>query len=199
MAPIATAICDARVPRISLSTSYTTIDTIAMSRRSHHVTGGRSSSESSQGMIGRGSGPGARSRGRSPRRASTPALTRGPRSVPEPCSRIISATRATCTISATAWTRTICAPPSTAAVTAAAVAQSRSAAGAPPAAAARNDLREGPTSTGRPSAARAASAGQRGQAVLGPLGEAQARVDDDLLPGARRGSPRARWRGSARA
>src|SRR6266545_5149695 len=75
--------------------------------------------------------------------------------------RIASATRTTCTISDTRWTRTMCAPAITATVTAAAVAQSRSGPAeveTPGAAAARKDLREAPTRSGRPSAANRSSA-----------------------------------------
>ena len=43
-------------------------------------------------------------------------------------------------------------------------------------------MREGPTSTGRPSAASVDDAGQRRDAVLGALGEAEAGIDDDLIP-----------------
>ena len=114
-------------------------DTIAMSRRSHQVTAGRCSRSESQDIKKVG-GSNRRSR-------SAPANPTGGL-----MDRVGDAD--TGTRSATRCTRTMCAPPRTAAVTAAAVAQSRSAAGSGPVAAVRNDLRDGPTSSGRPSAAR---------------------------------------------
>ena len=102
--------------------------------------------------------------------------------------RISSATRTTCTISSTAWTRTMCAPARTAAV---------DRRGRAPVALAGRPLaerRRGGTTcaTARPAAAgraprtRRRRAAPAPQAVLGPLGEAEAGVEDDALARRRR-------------
>ena len=72
----------------------------------------------------------------------------------------------------------MCAPPSTLAVTAAAVPQSRSDGGRSPVADVRNDFLEGPTRMGQSSAASRSSPGDRLPRMLRPLGEAKAGVDD---------------------
>ena len=101
-----------------------------MSSRSHHVTGGpfEQGSRARAWLAGLGAGSGSTRSGRlsceGRGQRSSPCESdeaRVPSLVPSPCYRIISAARTTCTISATACTRTMWAPPSTAAVTAAAV------------------------------------------------------------------------------
>ena len=97
-------------------------------------------------------------------------------------SRIASTVRTTSTISFTPCTRTMCAPPMTAAATAAAVPHSRR-----PARARRGRLRETTSSTGRPAAAVEAGqlrqARQQLQAVRGLLGEPDSGVEDHPVAG----------------
>ena len=88
-----------------------------------------------------------------------------------------SDTLATCTISRTACTLTICAPSSTLAVTAAALAQSRSSGGTSPMAARRKDFLDGPAIPSDSD-----FRGPRLHASNGPLsGSIQTGADDTFL------------------
>ena len=105
--------------------------------------------------------------------------------------RISSATLTTCTISPTAWTRTMWAPASTAAVTAAAVPQSRSGAGRPPSASRMKDLRDGPDEH-RPIERRRQRREpcQHTITVVRPFGKPDAGIDDHALRSPRPRPPR---------
>ena len=152
-----TAICTARVPRISLSSSYTMIETIRMSSTSHQVTGGRcrsSVSRDTRDHYIRGSDP----RCLSNRVGDADHLHHFGHPVDADDVR------------------------------AAEDGGGHGGGGRPVARlggqrtgrrAVRNDLRDGPTSIGQPSSANRLEARQRGQALCGALGEAEAGVDDD--------------------
>ena len=112
---------------------------------------------------------------------------------------VASAHRArTCTISATSWTRTMCAPTSTAAVTAAAVPQTRSAGGTLAERGLEERLaRRARRGSGRPSARERRQAGQHRERLCSArFAKPEAGVDDDPR---RARCPRPRPRVDARA